>query len=185
MAKNEWNFHISPQGAMRKKTIERYIKIYNLYILGHCNQEKIADEVGVCRRTVETALKWVAEERVNIPNETFLRLEIEAIRERKRRLQESLDRMEKIVNWNAAIAYEKELRANDELEMKLRGLLENAKPQPRIPIELLNTFVDTLAKIFNEINELDTAEKRRKAFAERVSKLSWSEIRKPDRLIGR
>lgn len=172
---------------MKKEVKEKYIKIYILYILEHQSQEKVADEIGVCKKTVETALKWVAEGRVDIPNETFLRLGIEVIREQRKRLRDSLGEMEKIKHWNAAIAYEKELKTNFELELKLRGLLDNVEPEPSIPsiqIGTLNAFVDTLVKVFNEINELDTLKKRSKALAQRISELCWPEIREPDRSLA-
>jgi len=170
---------------MRKKTIERYIKIYSLYTVDSKTEQDISQELGINRRTVSTALKWVDENRINIPNEQFMRIAIDTTRQRKQKLREDMKGARQDKNWNAVVAFHREIKSNDELELKLRNLLGNAKPPPLIPIELLNTFVDTLAKVFNEINELDTAEERRKAFAERLSKLCWPETREPDRLIGR
>lgn len=56
--------------------------------------------MGVYGKAVATTLNWISGERVNIPNETFLRLEIEAIRERERRLRESLDQIEEAKKWS-------------------------------------------------------------------------------------
>jgi len=73
---------------------------------------------------------------VNIPNETFLRLEIEAIRELKRKLPESLDHMEEAKKWSTRIAHQMELRVNDKLELKLRGQSDKAKSETPIQIVL-------------------------------------------------
>ena len=172
---------------MRRKTAERYIKIYTLYSLGSKTEQQISEELGIDKRTVIAALKWVDENRINIPSEQFMRIEIDTARRRKQELREDMENAREAKNWNAVVAFHREIKSNDELEMKLRGLLGNVESKPSMPsihIETLNVFVDTLVKIFNEINELDTPEKRRKAFAERLSKLNWPEIREPDRSLA-
>lgn len=169
---------------MREKTTERYIRVYSLYTLGSKTEQEIARELGIDRRTVITALKWVDENRIDIPNEQFMRIAVDTTRQRKQELREDMEGARQNKNWNAVVAFHREIKSNDEFELRLRGLLENAKPQSLIPIEFINTFVDILVKVFNEINELDTPEKRRKAFAKRISELNWPEIREPDRSLA-
>lgn len=163
---------------MRRKTVEKYIKIYTLYTLNNRTEQEISQELGINRRTVIRSLQWVDRNRISIPNEQFMRIAIDTIRQRKQELRKDMKGARQDKNWNAVVAFYREIKSNDEFELRLRGLLENSKSQPLIPIEPLNVFVDVLVKVFNEINELDTPEKRRRQFAERISKLrNWSEIR--------
>jgi len=110
---------------MKDDTKQKYFKIYIMYTLAHATEEQIADQLSVCRRTIAKAIKWVTESRMSIPNNQALQIAIDGVRYRMQQLNKDLERQRKKEhpNDNAIIGYQRELKANQELLLKLQSLL--------------------------------------------------------------
>jgi len=159
---------------VKKETKRRYAQIYNRYALGNRTEQQVAEELGVSRRTVATALKWAVNTQFFIPNDDFIQILIDVVRQRKQELQADMGKAREQGNWNGLVGFHRELRAQDEFELKLRGLLKD-KEEIRIKKEFVHTFVDKLTDIYNRCNELPTVEARRGCFVESLERLNWSD----------
>jgi len=159
---------------MKKKTKKRYAQIYDLYVLGNRTEQQVAEELGVSRRTVATALKWAVNTEVFIPSGDFIQILIDVVRQRKQELRTDMEKARAQGNFNGIIGLVRELRCHDEFELKLRGMLKD-KEELTIKREFMDAFVDKLVNIYNRCNELPTVEARRECLAQALKKLNWSE----------
>lgn len=110
---------------MKDETKQKYFKIYIMYTLAHATEEQIAQQLSVCRRTIAKAIKWVVDSRMDIPNDWALQIAVDGVRYRMQQLTEDMNKERKRDNpcLNAVIGFQRALKENQELLLKLQSLL--------------------------------------------------------------
>jgi hypothetical protein len=91
---------------MRAQTRIRYFQIFAAHVLGQ-HAEEIAADLGVSRRTIFTAIRWVSENRLKLEPKAKLDL---AITERRAHLHHLASRrgvLEEQKAWNAWVGVER------------------------------------------------------------------------------
>lgn len=144
---------------IKQETKELYTKIWTHYSVGHFTQEQLANLFDCSVDTVSNAIKWGANNRVQLPSQVIVEAAKEAIENRIRELRNDLVRIkeESPVNWNAAIGTNKLIKENEELLWKLQGIV-----QDRSVITINSTQVNQLVKVRDEIIEGMNDEQRQK-----------------------
>lgn len=135
---------------IKEETKELYTKIWTHSSVGHFTQEQLARLFNCSVDTVSNAIKWGANNRVQLPSQVIMEAAKEAVETRIRELMNDLVRIkqETPVNWNAAIGVNKLIKENEELLWKLQGVI-----QDRSIVTINSMQVNQVLKARDEIVE--------------------------------
>jgi hypothetical protein len=142
---------------IKQETKELYTKIWTHYSVGRFTQEQLASLFSCSVDTVSNAVKWGANNRTQLPSQIIIEATKEAVESRLRELMNDLVRIkqETPINWNAVIGMNKIIRENEELLLKLQGVI-----QDRSIVTINSTQVNQLVQARDEIMEGMTDEQR-------------------------
>jgi hypothetical protein len=142
---------------IKQETKELYTKIWTHYSVGHFTQEQLASLFNCSVDTIANAIKWGANNRVQLPTQVIMSAAQEAVENRIRELMNDLVRIkqETPINWNAVIGTNKLIKENEELLWKLQGVI-----QDRSIVTINSTQVNQLVQARDEVIEGMTDEQR-------------------------
>lgn len=142
---------------IKQDTKELYTKIWTHYSVGHFTQEQLAALFNCSVDTIANAIKWGANNRVQLPSQVIMEAAKEAVESRIRDLMNDLVRIktETPINWNAVIGTNKLIKENEELLWKLQGVI-----QDRSIITINSTQVNQVSRARDEIIEGMSDEQR-------------------------
>lgn len=118
---------IDKEGVTTKLTpaiFNRYKSIYQKHLIGNSTAE-LVEKLGMCRQTIAKAIKYMAGYcDYKFENNQEIQIAIDKVRLRKQKLNDISAKAEKSKNYGVAVRVQQELRKNDELEFKLKGILK-------------------------------------------------------------
>lgn len=135
---------------VKQETRELYTKIWTHYSVGHFTQEQLANLFSCSVDTVSNAIKWGANNRVQLPSQVIMEAAKEAVESRIRESMNDLVRIktETPINWNAVIGTNKLIKENEELLWRLQGVI-----QDRSIVTINSTQVNQLVQARDEVIE--------------------------------
>jgi transcriptional antiterminator len=152
----------------KDETKEEYVKIWFHFSVGHLNQRQIAELFGCSEDTVRNAIKWCAENRLNLDIPILAEAAKEALENRLRELKNDLVRIKESnpINWNAVIGINRLIKDNEELLWKLQAVI-----QDKSFITVNNTQINQVVKARDEATEV-LNEGERKELASRIREIT-------------
>jgi len=135
---------------IKQETKELYTKIWTHYSVGHFTQEQLAGLFNCSVDTVANAIKWGANNRVQLPSQVIMEAAKEAVESRIRESMNDLVRIkaETPINWNAVIGTNKLIKENEELLWRLQGII-----QDKSIVTINSTQVNQLVQARDEVIE--------------------------------
>jgi len=110
-------------------TKAQYLKIWTHYSVGHFTLKQLTELFGVCDKTVQKAIKWAGNNRLQFPTEVLCESAKEALEVRLRTLASDLTAIKgsTTVNWNAYIGLLRVINENEKLLWQLQSVLAGSQ----------------------------------------------------------